>query len=102
MKILYYIGESVTLETKMVKGVIDEKAVPLTIKSEKDAIVLDRLESVETSKAPGGATMIKAVNAGVTVFLNVPRIYIERGNGFCLSNYFKTMKLKRILETQIK
>ncbi|MBR1731206.1 MAG: hypothetical protein IJ725_02090 [Ruminococcus sp.] len=101
MKILYYVGKDVLRGTKLSKGTIDENADTLVINGNNEKIILDGLEYAGTEKMPGGGTMIKIINNGQTIFLNVPRIFIDKGSGFCVSNYFKTMKLGKIINQRI-
>ncbi len=79
---------------------MDEHLFPLSIQSD-DFIKLDRLKSVEIYKLSSGCTFLKVLNGNETIYLTVPRIYIESGNGFVIVNYFATKKLKRILESSL-
>lgn len=98
MKVLYYIGETVGGDTIMKKGVIEERAFPIVI--EPPAIVLNDLKSVAFYKL-GFGTMIKVQNGPDTIYLTVPRLFIDKGTGFAIINLLATKRLKRILDSQL-
>ena len=101
MKIIFYVGSEVTSDTVFTKGYIDETSNPMTIKSEFGQIILNHIQSVTTLRVHGGGTIISLVNNGNNIFIDVPRIYIEKGSGFAISNYFKTRKLKKMIEKTV-
>ncbi len=100
MRILYYIGEEIDKNTILKKGFINESIRPIKISAE-DTIVLDNLSYVELYKPNSAGTMIKLRNGTMTVFLVVPRIFLNIGTGFVIGNYLATTKLKNILESTI-
>ena len=101
MKVLYHIGEEIGSETIVKRGLIDEKISPLKLVAE-DEIVFNDIQSIDFYKLNGLGTMIKLKNGADTIFLAVPRLYLNIGTGFAIINYFATKKLKNILELGIK
>lgn len=98
MKVLYHIGREIGSETIMKKGVINENSRPLLLEGET-AIMLDDIRQVELYKLNGIGTMIKLQNGSDILFLTVPRLYFDVGNGFVLINSFATKRLKGLLDT---
>ena len=99
MKVLYHIGYDLTTETKMKKGMLYTEKSPIEIVSDGERIVLNHLQKAEKSSIPVGGSVIKARTDSFTVFILVPRVYIERGNGFVIVNRSKTMKLLNLLQS---
>lgn len=102
MKILYYIGDKIGLKTIVKKGVLTEDTQCMYIEAENTRIALDELKSVDLIKMSGIGTMIKIINHSDTIFLTVPRIFIDKGTGFAIINYFKTKKTTHLLELAMK
>lgn len=71
------------------------------IEYENGKILLNDLKSIKFYKFNLG-TMIKIQNADKTIYLCVPRIFINKGTGFLIINYFKTRKAKKLLDLAIK
>ena len=101
MKVLYHVGATIGADTIVKKGLICEDSRPLMIEAEDENIILDSLKSVEFVKLNGLGTMIKLQNNSDIIYLTVPRIYIDKGNGFAIINFFATRKLKYLLDTNI-
>jgi hypothetical protein len=102
MKILYHVGETIGSETIVKKGVFIDTILPMHIESEEETIVLDGLKSVKFYRLNGLGTMIKILNNDITIFLTVPRLYLNIGNGFAVINYFATKKVKKILDCALE
>ena len=58
---------------------------------------LDNIKSVELYKMNGLGTMIKLVNNEDTIYFSVPRIFIDKGTGVAIINFFATKKLYKIM-----
>lgn len=101
MKVLYYIGTSVGKETVLKKGVINKKAAPYILQTKDGDIILNKLTFVKRYKLNFLGTMIKAVNGSDTIFLTVPRLFINFGTGFVIINKFATEKLLSLLKKSV-
>ena len=102
MKVLYHIGETIGKETIVKKGFLKEDARPIVIESEEGKVFLDHLTYVGFFRMDGLGTMIKLQNGPDTIYLTVPRFYLEIGTGLAVVNYFATKKLKRFLDSVLE
>lgn len=100
MKVIYYIGDSIGLDTVVSKGTINENELPLRICSKEQQIILNNISSVETIKINGLGTMLKIKNGNQTIFLAVYRMYLNIGTGFAIINLSATLKLREILSNR--
>ena len=98
MKIIYHIGEKIGAETIVKKGFLTEDTQCMYIESNNIKIALDNINSVEFIKINGLGTMVQIKNYSDTIFLAVPRIFIDKGTGFAIINYFKTKKAGHLLK----
>ena len=98
MKVLYHIGENIGRETIMKKGIINENLRPLKLEAE-DSIILNDLRYVDFYNLDVLGTIIRLQNGFQIIYLAVPRLYFNIGTGFVIINYFKTRRLKQILES---
>ncbi len=98
MKIIYHIGEKIGAETIVKKGFLTEDTQCMYIESNNIKIVLDNINSVEFIKINSLGTMVQIKNYSDTIFLAVPRIFIDKGTGFAIINYFKTKKAGHLLK----
>lgn len=96
MKVLFYIGNTVSLDTIMKQGILTINN-GITITNENSTYNIDNLINVEIVRLQLG-TMIKLVSDIGTIYLTVPRIYINIGNGFAVINRRKTCKLAEDLK----
>lgn len=101
MKIIFHIGETIDCDTTVKKGTLNVDIQQVYIEYENNKIFLNDLKSVEFYKFNLG-TMIKIQNADKTIYLSVPRIFINKGTGFVIINYFKTRKAKKLLDSAMK
>lgn len=101
MKVLYHVGATIGADTIIKKGLICEDARPLMIEAEDTNIVFDAIKSIEFVKLNGLGTMIKLQNNSDIIYLAVPRIFIDKGTGFAIINFFATRKLKYLLDSNI-
>ncbi|SMC48564.1 hypothetical protein [Papillibacter cinnamivorans] len=101
-KIIYYVGESIGLETIVNKGVLTEENEKAYIISKTERIPLNAIYSCELIKLSGLGTMIKVVNDPKTIFLAAYRIFLNIGAGFVIANYFGTINVKRHLDAICK
>ena len=97
-KVLYYVGDHIDASTKVKKGEIHTDSLPCVIRSEDEEIVLDQITACEKTILPACGTMVKVKNGTQTFFLLVPRLYIEKGNGFVIVNRRKTIQLFKLLK----
>ena len=97
MKIIYYVGETVTLSTIMKKGSINKKENNYIIQSNDDVILLNDLHKIEFYRFHGLSTLIRLVNGQDIIYLTVPWIYLDIAGGIGMINTFKTKKLKKVL-----
>lgn len=98
MQIIYHIGGKIGVETIVVKGLLTEDTQCMYIESNNIKIALDNINSVEFIKINGLGTMVQIKNYSDTIFLAVPLIFIDKGTGFAIINYFKTRKTGHLLK----
>lgn len=101
MKVLYHVGATIGADTIVKKGRICEDSRPLMIEAEDKNIVFDAIKSVQFVKLNGLGTMVKLQNNSDIIYLAVPRIYIDKGTGFAILDFFATRKLKCLLDSEI-
>ena len=102
MKIIYHIGENIGAETIVKKGFLTEDTQCVYIESDNIKIALYNITSIKFIKINGLGTMVKIKTISDTIFLAVPRIFIDKGIGFAIINYFKTMKAGHLLALAMK
>lgn len=102
MKIIFHIGEYIGADTIVKSGILDDDTQRLYIEYKGNKYFLDDIRSVVFCKSAGLGTMIKIRNNDDTVFLSVPRIFIDKGTGFAIINRLKTKRVKQILELAMK
>ena len=99
-KIIYHIGDSITAQTIVKKGYIYVDEPNQRIEFEGGVYNLDNIKNIELYKMNGLGTMIKLINKEDTIYFSVPRIFIDKGTGFAIINYFATKKLHKIMSKQ--
>lgn len=92
-KIIYHIGNNINSQTIMKKGFIYVDEQNPRIEFVNGMYDLDNIKNAELYKMNGLGTMIKLINGEDTVYFAVPRIFIDKGTGFAILNYFATKKL---------
>jgi hypothetical protein len=97
-KIIYYVGESIGLETIVYKGVLQSENGNIFIVSRNDQIALNKINRSELIRLNGLGTMIKMENDMKTIFLAAYRIFFNIGTGFAITNYFGTKNIKKYLD----
>lgn len=101
LKVLYYVGDHIDASTKLEKGEIYTDSLPYVIRSGNKEIVLDQMTACEKTILSPCGTMIKVKNGAQTVFLLVPRLYIEKGNVFVIVNRSRTLRLLKALSAEV-
>ena len=96
-KIIYHIGDSINVQTIVKKGYIYVGEPEQRIEFDGGIYTLDSIKSVELYKMNGLGTMVKLVNKEDTIYFSVPRIFIDKGTGLVIVNYFATKKLYRVI-----
>ena len=99
-KIIYHIGDSINAQTVVKKGYIYVDEPKQRIEFDGGVYSLDMIKSIELYKMNGLGTMIKLVNKEDTIYFSVPRIFIDKGTGGAIINYFATKKLYKIMSRQ--
>ena len=99
-KIIYHIGDSINAQTIVKKGYIYVDEPNQRIEFEGGVYNLDNIKNIELYKMNGLGTMVKLVNKDDTIYFSVPRVFIDKGTGFAIVNYFATKKLYKIMSTQ--
>lgn len=97
MKILYYIGQEVNTDTIVKKGILVDNPQQIFIANNGEKYIFNDIKRVKTVKINGLGTMVKVINGEDTIFLAVPRIFIDKGTGFAIINLFATKKAAKIL-----
>ena len=99
-KIIYHIGDSINAQTIVKKGYIYVDEPNQRIEFEGGVYNLDNIKNIELYKMNGLGTMIKLINKEDIIYFSVPRIFIDKGTGFAIINYFATKKLYKIMSKQ--
>ena len=99
-KIIYHIGDSINAQTIVKKGYIYVDEPNQRIEFEGGVYNLDNIKNIELYKMNGLGTMIKLINKEDIIYFSVPRIFIDKGTGFAIINYFATKKLHKIMSNQ--
>lgn len=98
MKVIFHIGKTIGSDTIVTKGFLDDDTQGMYIAYGDRQYFLNDIKSVDFYKLNLVGTMIRLQNGNDTVFVCVPRLYINKGTGFVIVNYGKTKKLKRLLD----
>lgn len=61
-------------------------------------LVLENVLDVSLLKVGAFGIMVKIECSKFTIYLCVPRIFLNIGTGFVVVNYFATLRLKKLLE----
>ena len=96
MKIIYHIGKVIGSDTVVRGGILDDDSRQMFIESDSERYVFNDIMGVDIVKVKTG-TMVRIINGDDTVFLAVPRIFIDKGTGVAIINYFATKKASRLL-----
>ena len=103
MKIIYYFGQKICSETIVNKGTISDTASHISIiSSDNSEYKLNDLKEVKFVKINALGTMIRLINGNDMIYLSVPRLFIEKGMGFVIINYYATKKLGKMLTEKMK
>jgi hypothetical protein len=97
MKIIYHIGKEVNSDTIVKRGILNDNAQYMLINDASNKYVFNNIRKVDIVKLNNMGTMVRVVNNADTVFLAVPRIFIDKGTGFAIINYFATKKMGKLL-----
>lgn len=92
MKIIFHIGETINANTIVKSGIFDDDTQQLYIECQGYKYLLNDIKAVEFYKLNGLGTMVKVKNSNDTIFLSVPRLFINKGTGFAINNLCKTKK----------
>ena len=101
MKIVYYIGETVGADAIFKKGILNDDMQQMYIETANGTYQFHDMKQVDIVKIQLG-TMIKVINGEDTIFLAVPRLFIDKGTGFLIANYFATKKAGRLLSAAMQ
>lgn len=99
-KVIYHIGDEISLKTRAKAGVLELGAGNLRIEG-RDApvnIPWDSIDGVEMFRLHGLGRMIKVTTKAATLFLTVVRINL--GGAFIVINFLKAGELFRQLKAQ--
>ena len=97
MKIIYYIGQKIDSDTIVKKGILNDDTQQMFIEGTEGKYKFHDIRQVDIVKINYLGTMVKVINGKDTVFLAVPRIFINKGTGFAIINYFATKKIGKLL-----
>lgn len=100
-KVVYHVGESIDIHTKVKNALLTEVDGVVTIKERGkggETLPLSGLESVELFRLHGLGRLLKVRCGGQTVYLTVVRFCI--GNLFAVVNFFATGRLYRDLQSR--
>ncbi|WP_293972908.1 hypothetical protein [uncultured Ruminococcus sp.] len=102
MKIVYHFGNQIGFDTIVKKGTITDAESQISIiGSDKSEYKLNNIKEVKFVKINALGTMIRLTNGNDVIYLTVPRIFIDKGTGFIIVNYFATKKLGKLLMEQM-
>lgn len=102
MKILYYIGETVDLSVKMSRGTFNEDPTNPRIEAGGKTIALSQLRAAERFYLNGLGSMLKIQNGSDTIYMTVPRIYIELGSGLAVINSAAVRRAYKIVSSALQ
>lgn len=103
LKIIYYFGQKICSETIVKRGTISDTASNISIiGSDNSEYKLNDLKEVKFVKINALGTMIRLINGNDMIYLSVPRLFIEKGTGFVIINYYATKKLGKMLTEKMK
>ena len=94
MKVVYHFGTEINAQTIVKKGLLQTESIPFQLICDGKTYVFDQVKSVCITKECGG-TMVRVENGKDSIFLMVPRLFINLGTGFLIVNYFATKRLKK-------
>ncbi len=97
MKVIYHIGSTIGSDTVVKRGILREENSSFILEAEP-SIELNDLKYVEYYRLNGLGTMVKLKNGSDTIFLCVPRLFINIGTGFAVVNTSATRRLKQKLD----
>ncbi|MEA5039667.1 MAG: hypothetical protein VB086_07495 [Clostridiaceae bacterium] len=97
-KIIYYVGESIGLETVVNKGILLIEDRNISIVSNEERIALNMVYRVDIVRLNALGTILKIVNGSYTIFLAAYRVYLNIGTGFIIANYFGTINIRNLLD----
>lgn len=100
MKVIYYMGESINRDTFVKRGTIYKNEQGIFIESAGEKLALNDIKKVELIRINAVGTMVRVFNSSDTIFLAVPRIFINKGTGFVIINYLKTRALSNLLRLE--
>ena len=95
MKILYYIGDSLTLDCQVNQGQLVRNGNDIRIYSDSEMINLSEAYDGQIYHLHGLGTVFRIKSGLRLVHIMVPRFYIDVGNGFAIVNAKKTRELKK-------
>ena len=101
VNVIYHIGNTIDSQTIVKKGKVHIEALKTRIESSNAVHYLDNIKNVALYKMNGLGTMVKITNDTDTIYLAVPRIFIDKGTGFAIINYFATKKLYNELKSKV-
>ena len=102
VKVVYCKTETVSYETPITRGVLDEEVRPFCIRSEKETFVFDDLQDVRIALMKPLGTMIRIKNGQDILYFTVPRIVIEKGPGFVVINSIATRRACRRMKQEME
>ena len=103
MKIIYSFGQKICSETIVKRGTISDTVSHISIiGSDNSEYKLNDLKEVKFVKINALGTMIRLINGNDMIYLSVPMLFIEKGTGFVIINYYATKKLGKMLTEKMK
>jgi len=102
MKVLYHIGNDVNSDTVFEQTVLHKENNGIYMETVAGKLDFSDLSDVQIFKMHRLGTMLKLTIVNSTIFLIVPRLYINIGSGFVIVNVMATYKLKKELECVMK
>ncbi len=97
-KVIYFVGESIGLETLVEKGIILDENDNIFIVSKKERVALNTIHCLELFKLNGIGTMLKMECGSKTIFLAAYRLFLDIGTGFAITDYWGTLNIKKRLD----
>jgi hypothetical protein len=99
-KVLYHVGDSITLSTKAASGWLSIGDYRVMIQGAEDvSIPFDALQNVELFRLHGTGRMLKIQHTSATLFVTVIRFNLF--GFFAAVNFFKTGRLQHELAARI-